>query len=109
MDFVAVTQGIDTTTAAGRMVFGQLVVFTEFEREQIRERTRAGMEAARRRSVHIGRPPKLSTAQLREIRALGLSGRPVKEIALRLKVSRTTIQRALVSSGTGHYRPITPS
>ena len=38
VDFIAVTQGIDTTTATGRMVFGHLAVFAEFEREQIRER-----------------------------------------------------------------------
>lgn len=56
IDFQALTQGIDTTTAVGRMLFGQLAVFAEFERETISERTKAGMEAARRRGVHIGRP-----------------------------------------------------
>lgn len=58
VDFHAITQGIDTRTALGRMVFGQLAVFAEFEREQISERTKAGMAAAKARGVHIGRPRK---------------------------------------------------
>ncbi|PCJ89744.1 MAG: DNA resolvase [Hyphomicrobiales bacterium] len=58
IDFHAITQGIDTRTALGRMVFGQLAVFAEFEREQISERTKAGMAAAKARGVHVGRPRK---------------------------------------------------
>ena len=57
--FISLTQGIDTTTALGRMVYGQLALFAEFEREQISERTKAGMQAAKARGVHIGRPRKL--------------------------------------------------
>ncbi len=59
VDFKAITQGIDTTTAVGRMLYGQLAVFAEFEREQISERTKAGMKAARKRGKHIGRPRKV--------------------------------------------------
>lgn len=60
VDFQAITQGIDTTTAVGRMLYGQLAVFAEYERSLISERTKAGMEAARKRGVHIGRPRKHS-------------------------------------------------
>lgn len=56
IDFHAITQGIDTRTAIGRMVFGQLAVFAEYERNLISERTKAGMKAAKERGVHIGRP-----------------------------------------------------
>ena len=70
VDFVAVTQGIDTTTAIGRMIFAQLAVFAEFEREQIRERTKAGMAAAKARGIHIGRPRKLTDQQIAYARAL---------------------------------------
>jgi len=56
VDFVSLTQGIDTTTSVGRMVYGQLAVFAEFEREQIRERTKAGMAAAKR-ARQTRRPP----------------------------------------------------
>ncbi|MCL4138482.1 UNVERIFIED_CONTAM: hypothetical protein GTU68_051933 [Idotea baltica] len=63
IDFHIITQGIDTRTAIGRMVFGQLAVFAEFEREQISERTTAGMKAAKARGVHVGRPRKLNIDQ----------------------------------------------
>ena len=56
VDFQAITQGIDTTTAVGRMVYGQLAVFAEYERNLISERTKAGMAAAKARGVHVGRP-----------------------------------------------------
>lgn len=61
IDFHIITQGIDTRTAVGRMVFGQLAVFAEFEREQISERTKAGMAAAKARGVHVGRPPRIQS------------------------------------------------
>ncbi|OJJ12957.1 DNA resolvase [Alphaproteobacteria bacterium AO1-B] len=64
VDFQAITQGIDTTTAVGRMLYGQLAVFAEFEREQISERTKAGMRAAKARGKHIGRPRKLTDEQI---------------------------------------------
>lgn len=56
IDFHIITQGIDTRTALGRMVFGQLAVFAEYERSLISERTKAGMAAAKARGVHVGRP-----------------------------------------------------
>ncbi len=56
VDFQALTQGIDTTTAVGRMLYGQLAVFAEYERSLISERTKAGMAAAKARGVHVGRP-----------------------------------------------------
>jgi DNA invertase Pin-like site-specific DNA recombinase len=61
IDFHIITQGIDTRTAIGRMVFGQLAVFAEYERNLISERTKAGMKAAKARGVHVGRPRKLTT------------------------------------------------
>lgn len=61
VDFQAITQGIDTTTAVGRMLYGQLAVFAEYERSLISERTKAGMAAAKARGVHVGRPRKSKT------------------------------------------------
>ncbi|WP_298976559.1 recombinase family protein [uncultured Roseobacter sp.] len=61
--FHAITQGIDTSTAVGRMIFGQLAVFAEYERSLISERTKAGMKAAKARGVHVGRPRTISTRE----------------------------------------------
>jgi len=58
IEFQAITQGVDTRTAVGRMIFGQLAVFAEYERSLISERTKAGMAAAKARGVHVGRPLK---------------------------------------------------
>ena len=58
VSFCALTQGIDTRTAVGQMIYGQLAVFAEYERNLISERTKAGMAAAKARGVHVGRPPK---------------------------------------------------
>ena len=96
VDFIAVTQGIDTTTAVGRMLFGHLAVFAEFEREQIRERTKAGMEAARARGVHIGRPRAIphEVAELLRIR-LEAGMVSIDELAEELNLSAQTISRAI--------------
>lgn len=106
VDFVSLTQGIDTTTAIGRMVFGQLAVFAEFEREQIRERTRAGMAAAKRRGKHIGRPSVLSDAQIDvaihqlEERAATISGMAQAYGVAPVTLSRAIKRRSISATGT---------
>ena len=66
---------VDTTRPQGRMVFGILAVMAEFEREMISERTVAGMQAAKRRGRHIGRPPKLTAHKIGHARQLSRKGR----------------------------------
>ena len=99
IEFQSLTDHIDTTTAMGRFVYQIRNAFSELERELISERTRAGMEAARARGIHVGRPRKLSTAQIdmarREIEA---GRRSLASMAGLLKVSLTTLRRALVDS-----------
>src|ERR1700730_16662338 len=65
--FRSITEAVDTTTAAGRMVMQVLGSFAEFERSMFRERTRAGLAAARDRGVKVGRPAKLSRRQQEEV------------------------------------------
>jgi DNA invertase Pin-like site-specific DNA recombinase len=65
--FRSLTEAVDTTTAAGRMMMQMLGSFAEFERSVVRERTRAGLAAARDRGVKVGRPAKLSAHQQQEI------------------------------------------
>jgi DNA invertase Pin-like site-specific DNA recombinase len=90
---------IDTTRPEGRMIFGMLAVLAEFERELIRERTIAGMRAARQRGVAIGRPRKLSKAQIRNARRKITTGHQSRErVAAQLGVHVTTLRRALAGS-----------
>lgn len=96
--FQAITQGIDTSTPVGRMVYGHLAVNAEFELEQIRERTKAGMAAAKARGVHIGRPKKLTKAQIRKARArLNVDLDDLKSLSKHFGVSPKTLKRAIDS------------
>ena len=67
----------------------------EFERELIRERTKAGMGAAKRRGRHVGRPRKLSPDRLDHARELIGEGREKVEVAALLGVGKATLRRAL--------------
>src|ERR671932_770994 len=68
--FKSLTEQIDTTTSGGKLVFHIFGALAEFEREMIRERTRAGMEAARSRGKQGGRPKKLSQSKAEMARKL---------------------------------------
>jgi DNA invertase Pin-like site-specific DNA recombinase len=83
---------IDTTTANGRLVFGIFAALAEFEADLIRERTQAGLAAARARGRHGGRPRKMTPAVLRMVMA-ALADRTtqVTEVAQHLGINRTTI------------------
>lgn len=97
IDFIALTQGIDTTTAVGRMLFGQLAVFAEFEREQISDRTKAGMAAAKKRGQHMGRPNRLTQSQIVMIsEEFAGGGVTIKGIAERYQISPQTVSRAII-------------
>jgi DNA invertase Pin-like site-specific DNA recombinase len=96
VDFQAITQGIDTTTAVGRMLYGQLAVFAEFEREQISERTKAGMRAAKARGKHIGRPRKLTDRQIECARSqIASRQHTITYIARSYGVAPLTLSRAV--------------
>lgn len=87
--------GIDPSTIMGKAMLQIGAVFAEMERNLIRERTIAGMNAARARGVTLGRPPKLSEKQIARARALERDGYSRAEIGRRLNISQTTLRRAL--------------
>ncbi|MGL1889781.1 MAG: recombinase family protein [Reichenbachiella sp.] len=98
VDFIAITQGINTTTASGRMMFSMLAVFAEFERETIAERTKAGMQAAKKRGTHIGRPFKLTGEQVTHAHKMIESGQEtITSMARLYGVVPLTLSRALKS------------
>lgn len=89
---------IDTTRPEGRMIFAIFAALAEFERELIRERTKAGMAAARQRGVHLGRPRKLNSAQLAEVRIqITSGGSTIGAIAASYGVDVSTLRRSLAT------------
>lgn len=94
--FRSLTEAIDTTTPGGKLVFHVFGALAEFERSIIRERTRAGLDAARARGRKGGRPPKLKEDDLRAARAMLADGEiTVEAVAKRLDVSPATLYRHL--------------
>lgn len=94
--FRSLTESIDTTTPAGRMMMQMVGSFAEFEREMIRERTKAGLQAAREEGRVGGRRPKLREDQKADIIENVLSGRKTGAQMARLyNVSEATISRVM--------------
>ena len=92
--FVSLTEALDLTTPAGRAMAGLLAIFAEFEREILRERTRAGLAHARQNGKRLGRPA-TAVRHAIEIQKLYRAGVSKSEIARRLEVSRTSVRRIL--------------
>ena len=88
-------EGIDTSNATGRMIAGVLASLAELELELGRERRAAAKAARKARGLPIGRPRKLSEAQLRQAEQMRAAGEPVPEIAATLAVSTPTLYRLL--------------
>lgn len=94
--FRSLTENIDTTTPGGRLVFHLFAALAEFERDLIRDRTKAGLAAARARGRLGGRPPVLSADQVRTARRMyDQQDMTVAQIGRVLGVSRATIYRVL--------------
>jgi DNA invertase Pin-like site-specific DNA recombinase len=92
----SLTDGVDTSTATGRLVYGLLSTLAEFERETIRERVKAGMQAAKKRGVNVGRRKALTATQAEHARTLRTEGRSCAQIAALLGVDRTTVWSEVV-------------
>jgi DNA invertase Pin-like site-specific DNA recombinase len=94
--FRSLTEGFDTSTPGGRLMFHIFAALAEMERDLIRERTQAGLAAARARGRNGGRKPKLSDKKLTHAREL-LANRDISvgEVAATLGVDRSTLYRAL--------------
>jgi len=91
---------IDTTSAAGKLVFGIFAALAEFERELIRERTMAGLKAARARGKRGGRKFQLTKSQVRLAQAsMKHRDTNVSELCRELGVSRQTLYRYVAPSG----------
>lgn len=95
-DFRSITENIDTSTPAGRMMMQIVGSFAEFERAMLRERTKSGLAAARQDGRVGGRRPKLTSQQQKEIVSLVTSGQKTGADAARLfRVHPSTVVRLL--------------
>jgi DNA invertase Pin-like site-specific DNA recombinase len=89
--FKSLTENIDTTTSGGKLIFHIFGALAEFERNLIRERTQAGLIAARARGRRGGRPKVLTGKQLTIAQDLYDKRHPILEICRTLKVSKATL------------------
>lgn len=93
--FKSLTEAMDSTTPGGRLIFHLFGALAEFERDLIRERTRAGMAAAAARGHKGGRQRSVTEDKLLRARAMLGSGLTIREIAARIKVGKTSLYEAL--------------
>lgn len=100
--FRSLTEQIDTTTPGGRLIFHVMGAIAEFERDLIRERTRAGVKAAVERGVKFGQDPKLKPAQIKAAQKLRDKGVSMRDVGKRFGVSHSTIRAW--TSGPGRAR-----
>ena len=91
----SLTEQIDTTTPGGRLIFHVFGALGQFERDLIRERTRAGLKAAEARGRRGGRKPVVTEEKLRRARQLMAKGLTAREAAARIKVGKTALYNAL--------------
>jgi DNA invertase Pin-like site-specific DNA recombinase len=101
--FRSLTEAIDTTTSAGRMMLQMLGAFAEFERSMVRERTRLGLQAAQERGRVGGRRPKLTSHQQAEAMRMVTTGvKSAAEVARLFRVHRSSISRLLAQVRSGN-------
>jgi DNA invertase Pin-like site-specific DNA recombinase len=96
--FRSLTESIDTTTSGGRLIFHVFGALGQFERDLIRERTKAGLAAAAARGRKGGRKPVITADKLQRAREHIANGLNVREAAMRLKVGKTALYAALQSA-----------
>lgn len=100
VDFISLTEAIDTSTAMGRMVFTILGAVAELERSLIIERVRAGQRAAKARGKHIGRRSTITDEIASRIASLRNGGASERNIASQLGLSNGTVHRVCAASIT---------
>jgi len=96
----SISDSIDTTSAGGRLIFHIMGSLAEFERNLISERTRAGLTAAQRRGIAVGRRRALTPAQVAHAGLLIDGGESASNVARTLGVGRSTLYRAIEQTGT---------
>lgn len=107
VQFRSLTEGIDTATMSGKLVYHIFSAIGEFERDLIIERTTSGMRAARAKGTHVGRPRLLTGDDARKAFLDFLDGVPLAVIAKHHKVSLSTLRRAFIEFEVSTQRVLT--
>lgn len=102
--FRSLTEGIDTTTPSGTLIFHIFGALAQFERDLIRERTGAGLKAAEERGRKGGRKPVVTPDRLARAQAHIAAGLTVREAAARAKIGKTALYEALAGKKRGHLK-----
>lgn len=97
IQFLSLSQNFDTRTPEGKLLYTVVAALAEWERQTLSQRTREGLEAARRRGATLGRPRKLSDEQIEEIKTTLIKPNPpsLKFLANQYNVHPVTLKRAL--------------
>ena len=95
VDLYVHQQSLDTTTSAGRMIFGIFSSLAEYERELMRERINAGLRRAKAQGTKLGRPSKMNDAVRTSVKMLREKGIGIKEISKKLEIGIGTIYSVL--------------
>src|SRR5438876_10822464 len=98
VQFCSLTDGIDTTTPHGRFFFHMMASLAQMERELIAERTKAGLDAARKRGRMVGRKRRMTPGKIESAKQLLGGGMPPREVANNLGVSIPTLYRWVPAS-----------
>jgi DNA invertase Pin-like site-specific DNA recombinase len=99
VNFRSLSDPIDTASSGGRLVMHIMGALAEFERGLIVERTQAGIQAAKKRGVHLGRRKSLVAAQVDHARSLIERGESPRAVARTMRVGKSTLYRALKDTG----------
>ncbi|MGE8000265.1 recombinase family protein [Lysinibacillus sp. NPDC093190] len=94
VEFVSINDAFDTTTPTGKAMFGMLAVFAEFERDIIQQRTKAGLESARKRG-RVGGRPAIDEKKKKQVRALFEAGESAIDIAKEYGIGRATVYKII--------------
>ena len=94
IDFVSISDAFDTSTPTGKAMFGMLAVFAEFERDIIQQRTKAGLDAARKRG-RVGGRPAIDEKVKKRVRTLFESGESANDIAKEYGIGRATVYKII--------------
>jgi DNA invertase Pin-like site-specific DNA recombinase len=95
IDFISYTEGIDTTTPSGELLFHIMGAVAQFERDLIAERVRAGIGHARAMGKRIGRPK--APVNVDQVKALRVANKSLREIAYVLHIPVSRVRRALAN------------